>query len=469
MPGRLGHSLKARLLGLVLAAIVVIWLGTAVFSYLSSRREVGEILDAHLAQAASLLIAQVGVEGLGDERGSAHHERRRLHLEDFPEEHAPSLHRQSRKVAFQVWEGGRLLRLHSENAPDLRLLADDEGFGDSVVAGERWRVFSAWDPRRQFVVQVGERVDARDALVRETLGILLKPLVVALPLLAALIWFAVGSGLKPLRHLTAEVARRDPRNLAPLAVEDAPREVAPLVAQLDALFARVGELIGNERRFTADASHELRTPLAAIRAQAQVALGATADAERQRALEQVISGCDRAKHLVEQLLTLARLEVDDWRERFAPVDLSAVAAEVVAEIAPTAIARDVEVAFDSPGPCACRGDAGLLRVLLRNLVDNAVRYSPSGASVHVGVRIDAGVRLTVADDGPGIPTEERENVMRRFYRVLGTQAPGSGLGLSIVARIAEIHGAVVDLSSGDGGCGLVVNVAFPDPGASGAR
>ena len=253
-----GPSLRLRLLGGVLAAVALAWIAVGWTGYVEARHELDELFDAHLAQFASLLIAQ-------------------LSLEDDDEielEHAPRLHRYARNAAFQIWERGKRLRVHSRSAPDVRLSEDDEGFSDSTVDGVGWRVFSAWTKGRRALVQVGERRDARAAVSREVAAHLLLPLAVALPLLGAALALAIGRALRPLRDLADAIGGRDPQRLEPVAAPDAPREVRPVVDRLNALFARMAASLERERAFTADAAHELRTPLAAIRAQAQVARGA---------------------------------------------------------------------------------------------------------------------------------------------------------------------------------------------------
>jgi two-component system sensor histidine kinase QseC len=210
----------------------------------------------------------------------------------------------------------------------------------------------------------------------------------------------------------------------------------------------------NERRFTADAAHELRTPIAALRVQAQVARASADDRERQRALDNVIAGCDRATHLVEQLLTLARLDPAHVRLPPEPFDLRAVAKSVLGEIAPRAMAKGVEIELHEGPAIPARGDAGLLGILVRNLVDNAVRYSPGRTTVHVRIApADArtGPVLTVTDEGPGVPADEVSKLGERFYRTMGTGESGSGLGLSIVGRIADLHDAVVRFETGAAG------------------
>lgn len=436
-------SLKQRLLASALAAIAVVWIAAVAFTYYDAREEFDEVLDAYLAQAATLLVTQTTHE-----------------LDEIETEHVPLLHKYSRRVAFQVWEDGRQLRLHSVNAPAQPLASRDRGFSDSLIDGQRWRVFSTWDSSGKFLIHVAERTDVRDELARDIAGNLLKPMLFALPLLAFLLWVAVARGLRPLVRLTSEVERRAPDNLAPLDAGTAPREVVPLIERLNGLFVRIDASLQKERRFTADAAHELRTPVAAIKAQAQVARAASSEAERLHALDSAILGCDRAAHLIDQLLTLARLDtLGDGAAESCP--LRAIAAGVIAAIAPAALGKGVRLELAEGEDVAVRGNPELLRILLRNLIDNAVRHTPPGTSVRIDIGHEQGAGyLSVSDDGPGIPEQERARVSERFYRPLGTQASGSGLGLSIVKRIAEIHAATLRIAPLSAGRGLRVTVAF---------
>lgn len=438
------YSLKQRLLLALLGSIALVWLATAVFSYFDARHELDELLDAHLAQSVSLLLAQTGQES-----------------EEIDTDHMPQLHKRARNVAIQMWENGNTLRLRSASAPAERLSAQDEGFSDALVAGKRWRVFSAWDAEQRYLVQVGERYETREEIAANLAKNLLLPLLFALPLLGLMVWFNVARGLRPLAELGRQVAGRDPGNLGTLEAGNIPAEVLPLVENLNRLFGRVAQLIENERRFTADASHELRTPLAALKVQAQVARASTNDAERARALDKVLDGCDRATHLVQQLLTLARLDPDDPGSKAEACDLQLLARNAVAELAPYALSKNIDIDLAEGGAVQTKGYAGLIAILLRNLIDNAIRYSSAGGSVQVRAAAENGsATLTVIDQGPGIPAEERDKVGQRFYRVLGTEEYGSGLGISIVKRIAELHAASVSLSEGEQGKGLSVTVRF---------
>lgn len=455
------RSLKSRLVALTLLVVGVVWIAAAVFTWYEARHEAEEVFDAHLVQAASLLIAQTALE-LEDE-------------EELQDTHAPTLHRYARKVAFQVWIDGRL-QVHSQNAPQVPLSDVREGFSDRTIDGEGWRVFSGFNSKREALVQVGERHSARQALAREIAGGLLKPLLIALPLLALLIWWGAGRALAPLAGAAAELGRRSPNRLDPLATDGLPDEVQPLVERLNDLFGRVAQSIEHERRFTADAAHELRTPLAGLRAQAQVAAagsgGAGNDPARQKALAAVLEGCDRMTRLIEQLLMLARVDAAEPTAQ-PEVDLAEAVRQVLADVAARAIERQVEVELAAPGQVVVHGHAPWLGILVRNLVDNAVRYSPRGGLVRVFVDgSDGAATIEVADDGPGVPAAELPQLGERFHRVLGELpagvADGSGLGLSICRRIVALHGGRIEFMPGDGGRGLRVRVTLGGPAEVGS-
>jgi two-component system sensor histidine kinase QseC len=314
-------------------------------------------------------------------------------------------------------------------------------------------------------VFVGEQRSSRDDILLAVVRSMLGPMLLALPVLAAAIWWVVQQGLVPLRSLGRTLAARDAQALAPVQLPDAPSEMQPMLDALNRLFERIGALLASERRFTADAAHELRTPIAAIRTQAQVALAEADDATRAHALRATLAGCDRATRLVEQLLTLSRLDAGAEPPPATLLDLGAVAQQAVADQVPHALARSQTVGLDAAPGCRVRANEALLAVLLRNLLDNALRYSPAGAEVRVAVT-QAGdrVRLQVEDSGPGLSDADLARLGERFFRVLGSGQDGSGLGWSIVRRIAAAQGATVAVAraSGAGGLGgLLVTVDWP--------
>jgi two-component system sensor histidine kinase QseC len=445
---RMPRSLQGRLLVLVLGLVVGVWMATAVMTWFDVRHELDELLDSHLAQAAALLIVQQARE-----------------IEDDDDAlDAPSLHRYAPRVAFQVFHEGRL-SLRSANAPVTPMVDTGKrfrsGFTTVEIGGMAWRVFAAHGGERDVQVYVGEQVSSRSAILWAVLRSTLWPMLVALPLLALAAWWAVYRGMAPLRRLGRVLAARQPQALHRVELAGAPSEMDPMLDALNGLFARIGTLLASERRFTADAAHELRTPIAAIRAQAQAALGEADDGRRRHALQSTLAGCDRATRLVEQMLTLARLEAVTTHTS-APVDLSMLVRQVVAEIASQALQKLQTIEVVAPAPAWVQGDATLLAVLVRNLVDNAIRYSPPQAVVTVRVTTtNARVRLDVEDSGPGMGAADMQRLGERFHRVLGSGESGSGLGWSIVRRIAAVHGAAVQVESSRTLGGLLVMVDWP--------
>lgn len=455
-------SLQARLLSLLLSLVTLVWLSAAVLTWQDTSDELDELLDGHLAQSAALLVVQQAGHG-GDTRDD--HEAGDERLED-----APSLHKYAPRVAFQVFHEGALT-LRSANAGEQPMARKTRGFS-TVTLGDAsaWRVFGAQGNEGDVQVFVGEQIKSRDAILWAVLKGVLMPLVYALPLLAVVGWLAVRQGLAPLRLLSRALAQRQPNALEPVVLTDVPSEIAPVVQSLNGLFERIERMMATERRFTADAAHELRTPIAAIRMQAQVALAAGSDtASREHALQYTLAGCDRATHLVEQLLTLSRLESSAAGAPIGVVDVCAIVRRVAADLAMTALGRGQELVLEAPQPCWISADDTLTSVLVRNLVDNALRYSPQGAQVQVTVRCtDSQVHLQVDDSGAGLSEADMARLGERFFRVLGSEQPGSGLGWSIVRRIAAVYQAQVTVQRSQHLGGLCVTVRWPQqqPGAT---
>ncbi|MBI5107326.1 MAG: hypothetical protein HZA62_01130 [Rhodocyclales bacterium] len=304
--------------------------------------------------------------------------------------------------------------------------------------------------------------EERAELAGEIAKHLLMPMLIALPGLALVLVVAVGFSLRPLQRLTADVGNRAADRLSPIDGTDTPREIAPLIERLNDLFAGIDRALQNERRFTADASHELRTPLAALKAQAQVALAATDEAKRRHALNQILVGCDRATHLVTQMLTLARLDAGTVQPMQA-VALRPVAAEVLALSAGAAVEQHCDLVLKD-GDAPVQGDPLLLQVMLRNLVDNALRHG-GGSEVEVAIgREGTHALLTVSDNGGGIAAADRERVQQRFHRSASADSgatTGSGLGLSIVKRIVELHGGSMTIGDPATGGGTLLRVLLP--------
>ena len=438
-------SLRLRLVLFLLLGLGAVWGVSLWVGHQEARHEVDELFDAQLAQSAQAILE------------SSRHTIHERHEHGDDETDMPVLHQYEQKLIFQVWSiDGKLLQ-RSSGAPDRMLGKLSSGY--QTVVGEKvsWRVLTRFDKHGEYLVQVAEPLATRELLARHISLKILLPTLLVLPLMVLLIWWFVGKGLRPLRDISQQVKSRAANRLDALKINEVPDEVTPLAKALNDLFARLQSAFESERRFTTDAAHELRTPLAGLKIQAQVAIRAVDDEERKAALEKVLQGVDRATHLIAQLLTLARVDPESAASQHVKLSLHQLAASVVEECRSFAQSRGINV-FLADSDAEIRGDADQLAVLMRNLLDNALRYTPANGKVEIAIRDDDA--LEIADSGPGIAPEERVRVLERFYRVQGNEQPGSGLGLSIVKRIAQLHGATLALES-SASSGLLVRVKFP--------
>ncbi len=446
------YSLRRRLVWLLTSAVAAIWLLSALVVYQRAHHEADELLDSQLTQVGDTLLAIVA-------GGEVEHFVKELH------EHA---RRYPVPLAFEIWhteDGGvarRLVTSPGHAGFDMPLTT---GLSQRQHQGASWRFYAVQDKDAEYHVVVGQAHAARERLAREIGLSLLLPAMLALPLMALAVWWGVGRTLRPVDAVARQVGALDAQALAPLDESTPlPDEIAPLRTALNALIRRVTEAFDNERRFTADAAHELRTPLAALKVQAQVALRAQADDSRQHALGQVIAGVDRMTHLVEQLLTLAR--VDPARQDIAPrpLDPATLVAEVCAELLPQARLHGQDLRVDAAPGCTIAVAPAWLQIALRNLVDNALRYAGEGARIEVRLApAGSGCVLGVADDGPGVAPDLRTRLTARFVRG-ETEGEGCGLGLSIAARVAALSHARLELGDGlpraDGGYGFAASLHF---------
>lgn len=431
------NSIRRKLLVWLLAAVLTAGMVAAWGVYRQARAELDEVFDYHLRQLA-LSLRNRSFEGMLIEPADLAGEF------DF---------------VIQVWDrdGVRLYfsRPHTALPNHARL-----GYDLIPADGGAWRVFAI--QAQGMTIQVAQPMGIRNRLAADSALRTLGPFLVLLPLLGLLVWFVVGRELRPLESVARAVGRRTAVVLDPLPVGGLPDEVRPLVGALNELLDRLGRALAVQRDFVADAAHELRTPLAALRLQVQLAERAASSEEREAAFTNVKGGLDRATRMVEQLLTLARQEPEAGERTMAPVDVAALARQVVAERSTLAEARNIDLGINAEVATSIVADAEGLRVLLANLIDNALHYAPRDGRIDVCVRSGAqDIVLEVIDNGPGIPAEDRDRVFDRFYRRPGTDAPGSGLGLAIVRNIAARHQARVTLDDAPGGHGLAVRVRFP--------
>lgn len=438
------HSIRRWLLVALLGLLAVGALAGGVLTYGTARHEVDALLDEEMRQVALSL---------------------RDHARLDTERIERSAERPEQRLLVQVDDIRREQPYRSRDVAPLPRVAT-EGFRDLEHAGARWRVYAL--PSEVQLIQVAQPLAQRRA---QAIGItlrLLAPMLLLVPVGAALLWWIVGRALRPLADLGGQLAQRQPGTLAPLPVEPLPAEAQPLVAALNGLLARLQAAFEQQRALTADAAHALRTPLAAVTLQAQLARRAPQGPQRDAALEKLESGVKRASQLVAQLLALARLDPDAAREPAAALDLARLGREVADDLAALAERAQIAVRLKLPAEAPARGHEAALRMALTNLLDNAVRYTPAGGEVELAVQQDAGDwRLAVSDTGPGLPADERGRVFDRFYRGRDSRAPGSGLGLAIVREVARLHGGETFIGDGPGGRGLTVG--FRLPAAPGGR
>ena len=445
-------SLTVQLLkGIGLPLVLVVALIGAI-AYFSAIDEVNEVYDSQLITSANELWLLSEREDSRTEIKVGGHD---LELDDSDQK---ALDEYARWRRFRVWRGGKLL-LVSDNADGASDKPHAKGFTDVASASGDWRLFTLYVPRQDVVVEVGEKVEARYEVVWPILFGLLIPLLLAIPVFALVIWQGGRWGLRDLRRFAANIKQRSPDDLSRIPDEGAPAEIAPVAEALNSLLAKLDQALQQERLFTDNAAHELRTPLAALGLQTDVVRNARTRNERSLALGELDKGVERASRLLDQLLTLARI-------RHTPIertelDLRTAAADAIKDIYPLALAKKIDLALSGDGDAAILSKKPLLAILLRNLLDNAIKYSPAGACVDVEITEAGGApRLIVRDQGPGIPPDEREQVFAHFYRMPGAAGAGSGLGLAIVRTIADLLGIDVRLFTPESGTGLEVEVRF---------
>ena len=429
-------SLRYRLLIVLLGVAVSTTLTATGITYYWTRHEIDELLDYQLRQQALALRDKAYLLGSVTV------------VEPDPEQH----------VVIQLWDRRGTLRYSSHRAVDIVRPAR-YGYADVRGSDEDWRVYAT--ELGPWIVQLAQPLQIRRAIAAKAAWRILVPTLAVLPLLAALVWWIVGRVLAPMTRLSKTIARRRSNALDPLPDSGLPAELALMVRALNALIARLKDVLNRQQDFMADAAHELRTPLTAISLQAQLLERAGLEGDASEALGDLKRGIARSTQLVEGLLTLARLDAASEREPPAPVDLGALVSTAMADAQALAYTRRIALDGRVEAAVVIDGYAAQLRSLVDNLIDNALHYTPAGGQVWVELaprRREIG--LCVRDNGPGIPATERERIFDRFYRVPGTEAQGSGLGLAIVRRIAELHGASIEVGDAPGG-GTLVTVLFP--------
>ncbi|MEL0166540.1 MAG: ATP-binding protein [Pseudomonadaceae bacterium] len=440
-----------RVLGLLLAGTLI--MGWA--SHHDSTHEIEELFDAQLGQSARVLIGLLGAS-----QGQVPTEQLAQALLETASEHPKLGHRYESKLAFQVRNADGTVIARSFNVPQLSDADWQPGFADLQQERYQWRSYVLESADSGLAVWVGERSDVRGELVDKIVRGTLVPDLLGIPIMVLLVWFAIGSGLKPLDQLARLIRLREPNSLQPIMLGDLPQELEPVQAALNRMLEQLQQLLAREQRFIADAAHELRTPLAVLKIHAENAMQAVEPTEREQALKHLRQGVERATRLISQMLTLARLADDQQRERI-PLALLQSCRDEVAELLPLALRRDqdLELVNDSGLPDKVSMEPGALGMLLQNLIGNAIQHTPNGGRIIVSLQSQADqLVLRVEDSGEGVPASDRERLLERFHTQGNSQ--GAGLGLSIVQRITERHQGNLLLGDSPLG-GLLVQVSFP--------
>ena len=436
------NSIRRTLLVWLLAGLAIIGLAASAATYVAARREIGALLDLQLKQLAYSTRMDDLLRG----------QRPGFDTPDVPRGTGIT------ELVTQIWDRDGVLVYWTRPGMGLPVPAR-EGYSTVSRNGRDWRVYTM--VHGTHALQIAQPQDERDRLATQTALRTLLPFAALMPVFGLLMWLGVGHGLRPLAAMSRAVSKRRPDALSPIGESGLPEELRPLGASLNGLLARLSDALSAQRRFTADAAHELRTPLAALKLQLDLARRNGATQGATAPLDDLDAAVDRASHLVEQLLTLARVEPEALATQKTRCDLVAIAKDAIVARAGLAAQKEIDLGLAHAEPAVVEGDDTSLSILLSNLLDNALRYAPVGGRIDVAVRnTDGAPTLTVADNGPGIPAEDRERVFDRFYRGMGNEEPGSGLGLSIVKRIADAHGAGISLDAPATGTGLVVTVRF---------
>jgi two-component system sensor histidine kinase QseC len=458
-------SLRRLLVVALVGTLSVVIAVAAGFSYRAGLQEAGELFDAKLAHSARVLMSLVD-EPLADVQDRALGDPMVItvwHGDGTEGKQAlisAGGHAYETKLAFQARAADGHLLLRSDSGPAQALAPLVPGYTDVVIDGELWRTFTLRAPSGTWY-QASELSDIREEMAEEIAFGTLVPLFVSLPLMALLIWLAICWASRGLLRISAEIEARAPDRLAPIELGRVPKEIQGLVKAVNGLLARLDAALSRERRFTADAAHELRTPVAAVKVHADNLRTAINDAERLESQQRLDAGVRRMERAIAQLLALSRAEPGAAPLARDAVDLQAIVARHADDARALAQERDITVSVDAMRAVA-PGDAAALDGLVRNLLDNAVRYTPAAGQVRVRLAtVEGAVHLVVEDSGPGIAPEARERVFERFHRELGTGVEGSGLGLSIVAQVLASHGGHIALDASPALGGLRATVTLP--------
>ncbi|NOR42388.1 MAG: hypothetical protein GQ572_03560 [Gammaproteobacteria bacterium] len=458
-------SLRTQLLFRLIIFSVVLVGGTTWFGYKDVVHETQELFDAQLSRSARIILSLVqaqnnvssfsNIQEYLDENGLAI---MYINFEEYDDEQqTDDGHIYETKLAFQIWDDEGNLLVKSYNAPLEPMSKENNGYENVILDEYKWRTFSLPSKNQQYRCITAERIDVRDDLIVKISNDLFYMSIILIPALSLILYLTIDRGLKPLQYLASQINRRSEKNLDLITTDYKYSEIVTIKNALNQLLDRLKDTLAREKRITSDAAHELRTPLAAIRLHTELAKNAKNAEQKNESLDQVIQGVDRTTHLVEQLLTLARLDPNLLAKDFTEVDFSRLIIEECALLSPLAINKEIDMSFNETQSVFIDGNESSLRLLIRNLLTNAISYTPFGGTVAINLSANnTKLILVVEDSGPGIPEEDRERVMERFYRAENHKETGCGIGLSIVDRVVQMHQGSLLLTHADSGQGLKV-------------
>ncbi|MFT4075500.1 MAG: ATP-binding protein [Asticcacaulis sp.] len=441
---------RQLLLGVLLPLLPILCL-VGFAGYMGARFEIGEVYDAQLATAVNFL-HYYRAQPSGPEAPDFQRQ-----IETLDHSSRAGFREYTRWRRFRIWRDGDLV-FASRNAP-IDQTPHPAGYSESRDQAGHWRYFTLYLPESKEVIEAAENIKARNELIARVFWGLILPLTLAIPIITFTVWRGIVWGLKDLRRFADSVRERSADKLTPIDTVSAPEELQTLSLSINGLLETISNSLEQERLFTDNAAHELRTPLAAVRAQTEVVSGARNARERRLALAELTKGVDRAANLMDKLLTIARLRYANLSP--SSIRLSEVVTEALLDLYPEAERKRIGFNIDNTQDASVVANPQLLGIILRNLIDNAIKYSPADADIDLTTFIEGKtVHLDIRDRGPGIPEDERVKVFARFYRIKGTRASGSGLGLAIVRMAAAQLNCAVTLLSPQTGPGLLVRLSF---------
>ncbi len=469
-------SIRTILIRRLLLVTLIIVGGGSWVSYQQIQHDTQELFDAQLARSARLILSLVQADRsriefssiqkfldqnklvTGNKSGSDNFLNNLLSEKD---EGIPSGHIYETKLGFQIWDNVGNLILKSNNLPIIDV-STGSGFGDSHFLNNNWRIFSLTSRDGLYRCITADRIDVRNDLIGDVFEGLLKFFLLLVPALLITMWFTINLALKPLHNLTSQIRSRGADKLDSIPDNNAAEEIRTITGALNQLLLKLSHALAREKRVVSDAAHELRTPLAAVKLHAELASKANNAEDRKSSIEHVLEGIDRTTHLVKQLLTLARLNPESFADRLQQRNIQTLLVDEVALLAPLAEEKNIELSINDSVAIVARIDETSIRLLIGNLLDNAIRYTQPGGAINFKlINLETEFSIIIEDNGPGIPVEERARVFDRFYRLQSQDQTGCGIGLSIVMQVVELHQAKLALDEPNLGTGLKVTVTFP--------